>query len=108
MADVGAAGDAEGVEDSDEVVNVGIQGGVPAVVEVIWVDAAGAHKVVEDDLVVAGEVRQHALPRRLVGAETVGQDEVLVAGTFDADIECVEDGSAHISVGFFVFGENLM
>lgn len=32
----------------------------------------------------------------MVGAEAVGKDEVFVAGAFDADVECVEDGSAHV------------
>lgn len=95
MADVGAAGDAEGVEDVEEVVDVGVEGGITAVVEVVGVDAAGADEVVENDAVVAGEVREHALPRGLVRAEAVGQDKVLVAGTFHANVQGVENGSAH-------------
>lgn len=74
MADVGAAGDAEGLQDVEEVVDVGVEGGVAAVVEVVGVDAAGAHQVVENDAVVAREVGQHALPCRLVRAEAVCQD----------------------------------
>lgn len=95
MADVGAAGDAEGVEDVEEVVDVGVEGGITAVVEVVGVDAAGADEVVENDAVVAGEVREHALPRGLVCAEAVGQEKVLIAGTFHADVQGVENGSAH-------------
>lgn len=95
VADVGAAGDAEGLEDVEEVVDVGVEGGVAAVVEVVWVDAAGAHQVVENDAVVAREVGKHALPRRLVRAEAVCQDQVLVAGALNAHVECVQNGTPH-------------
>lgn len=57
MADVGAASDTEGVEDVEEVVDVGIEGGVATVVKVIGVDTAGTDKVIEDDAVATGEVR---------------------------------------------------
>jgi len=72
VADVGAAGDSEGVEDVEEVVHVGIEGGVAAEVEEIGVDAAGAGQVVEDDFIVRGEVREDSLPSRLVRPEPVG------------------------------------
>lgn len=89
MSDVSTASHTEGVEDAEEVVDVSVEGGVAAVIEVIGVDAAGTNEVVENDAVVASEVREDALPRGLVGAEAVSEDEVLVAGTFDANIECV-------------------
>jgi len=95
VADVGAAGDAEGLEDVEEVVDVGVEGGVAAVVEVVGVDAAGAYQVVEDDAVVAREVGEDALPRRLVRAEAVCEDEVLVAGALHAHVEGVQNGTPH-------------
>lgn len=96
MTDVSTASDTEGIKDLKKVIDVSIKGGVAAVIEVIRVDAAGANEVIENDAVVASEVREHALPRRLVGAEAVSEDKVFVAGAFYADIKCIEDGSAHV------------
>lgn len=63
MANIGTASDMEGVEDIEEVVDVGVESGVAAVIEVIRVDAAGTDEVVENDAVATGEVREDALPR---------------------------------------------
>ena len=79
MADVGAAIDSEGVEDGEQVIDIGVETGVAAEIEVIGVDAAGAHQVVENDAVVGREGGENALPDRLVGAEAVGEDENLLA-----------------------------
>ncbi|KAM1032671.1 hypothetical protein ACFX14_036197 [Malus domestica] len=49
---------------------------------------------VENDEVVWCEVLENALPGGLVGAEAVGEDDVLIIGANDADIENVDDGSA--------------
>lgn len=72
MADVVAALDSEGAEDVEEVVGVGVEGGVAAEVEVVGVDATGADEVEEDYAVVAEEIGENAPPRRLVGAGAVG------------------------------------
>lgn len=74
MADVGATVDSEGVEDAEEVVDVGVEGGVSPEIEVIGVDAAGADQVIEHNAVVSDEVRQNPLPRRLIGADSVGEN----------------------------------
>lgn len=71
VADEEAAVDARGGEDEEEVVGAGIEGRVPAEVEVVGVDAAGAGQIVEDDAVVAIEVGDDSVPGRLVGAEAV-------------------------------------
>lgn len=62
MTYVSTASDMEGVKDVKEVINVGVKSGVTAEIEMIGVDATGANEVVEDDFVVAGEVRENALP----------------------------------------------
>ena len=83
----------EGIKDVEEVINVSVKSCVAAVIKVIGVDTAGANEVIKNDFVAAGEVREHALPCWLVGAEAVSEDDVFVAGAFYTDIECVEDGS---------------
>jgi hypothetical protein len=88
VADEGAARDAERVEDGEQVVDVGVERVVAPEVEVLRVDAAGADEVVEHDAVVAGEVGEHAAPRRLVRPEAVGQHHHAVAA---ADHPHVED-----------------
>lgn len=72
VAHVGAGLDAEGVDDAEEVVHVGVEGRVAVEVEVVGVDAAGADEVVEDDSVGLGEVREDEVPGGLVCAEPVG------------------------------------
>lgn len=91
MADEGAASDTEGVKDGEEVVDVGVEGGVAAEVEVVRVDGAGEDEVEENDFVVRFEVWEDALPHRFVGAEAVAEDDVLVAGAFYANVVYVED-----------------
>jgi hypothetical protein len=54
---------------------------------VLRVDAAGADEVVEHHAVVAGEVGEHAAPRRLVRAEPVGQHHHAVAAAHDPHVE---------------------
>ncbi|TQD86649.1 hypothetical protein C1H46_027775 [Malus baccata] len=49
---------------------------------------------VENDGVVWCEVLENALPSGLVGAEAVGEDDVLIVRANDADVESVEDGGA--------------
>lgn len=90
MADVGAALDAERVEYVQQVVDVGVEGGIPPEVEVFGVDAAGADEVEQDDAVVGQERGENALPRRLVGAEAVGEDQGPLAGAHDADVQRVQ------------------
>lgn len=87
MADVGAAIDSEDVEDVKQVVDIGVESGVAAKIEVIGVDTAGAHQVVENDAVEGREGGENALPDRLVGAEAVGEDEDLLPRAFHADVE---------------------
>lgn len=94
VANVGAAGDGEGVENGEEVVDVGVEGGVTAEVKVVRVDAAGADEVVYDDAVGLRQVRENALPGGLVGAEAVGEDEELIAGADHADVEGVDYAGA--------------
>ena len=78
VTDVGTALDGEGVENVEQVVDVGVQSGVAAEIEVIGVDAAGANEVAENDGVSASEVRENSLPSRLVGAEAVSENEDFV------------------------------
>ena len=54
MADVEAAVDGEEVEDLEEVVDIGVEGGVAAEIKEVGVDAAGADEVVQDDAEVVG------------------------------------------------------
>jgi hypothetical protein len=87
VPDEGAARDAERVEDGEQVVDVRVQRVVAAEVEVLRVDAAGADEVVEHHAVVAGEVGEHAAPRRLVRAEPVGQHHHAVAAAHHPHVE---------------------
>lgn len=98
MTDVRAVSDTKSVKNVQEVVDVGVEGGVSAEIEVVGVNTAGADEVKENDGVAASEVRKDSLPGGLVGAEAMGEDEDPVAGSFDADIQSVEDGGAH-SIG---------
>jgi len=87
VSDEGASRDAERVEYGEEVVDVRVERVVASEVEVLRVDAAGADEVVEHHAVVAGEVREHAAPRRLVRPEPVGQHHDAVAGAHDPHVE---------------------
>ncbi|GER40208.1 proteasome subunit alpha type [Striga asiatica] len=87
VADVGAAAEAEGVEDVEEVVDEGVEGSVAAEVEVVRVDAAGTDEVVEDNAVVAGKVGKDPLPCRLIGADAVGEHKHLLAGAHDSHVK---------------------
>lgn len=78
MAHVGTAIDSEGVKDVKQVIDIGVEGGVAAKVEAVGVDTAGTDEVVENDAVVGCEGGENALPDRLVGAETVGEDQDLL------------------------------
>lgn len=95
VAHVGAAVDGKRVEDVEEVVDVGVEAGVAVEVEVVRVDAAGADEVVEDDAVVRGEEGEDALPRRLVGAEAVGQHQEPLAGADHPHVERLQEYVAH-------------
>lgn len=95
MADVGAAVDAEGVEDVEEVVDVGVEGGVAAEIEVIGVDRTGADKVKEHNPVIVAEEGENALPSRLIGAEAVGEDEDLLAGAHHSHVQRLQQTMTH-------------
>lgn len=95
MTDVSAVRHVKSVENVQEVVDVGVEGGVSAEIEVVGINTAGADKVKENDCVAASEVRKDSLPGGLIGAEAMGEDKDLVAGAFDANIKSVEDGGAH-------------
>ena len=88
MAYISTTIDMKSVENVKEVIDVSIKGCVTAEIEVIGVDAARTDEVVANDAVTASEVRENPLPSGLVGAKTVSEDKDLVAGAFDADIEC--------------------
>lgn len=92
MADEGATLDVEGIEDGDEIVDEGVEGGVAGEIKVVGVDAAGADKVVEDDAVVGSEGGVNQLPSGLIGAEAMGEDKDAVAGAQDTDIEGIQKG----------------
>lgn len=96
MTNKGAAVDTESIEDGEEIVDEGVEGGVAIEVEVVGVDAAGTDEVVENDFVVAGEKGEDALPCGLVGAESMGKDEEAVAIANDPNVEDLEklDGAA--------------
>ena len=85
-----AAMDMEGVEDAEEVVDVGVEIGVAVEVEVVRINTARTNEIIQDDLIVALEIGKDALPRRLVGAEAMGEDEDLVAGALHPDVEDVQ------------------
>lgn len=59
MTDVGATPDLKGVEDAEEVINEGVEGGVLPEIEVIGVDAACAGQVIEHYTVVLDQARQN-------------------------------------------------
>ena len=86
MTHIGAAIDAESVENVKQVVDVSVESGVALEIEVIGVDTAGTDEVVENDSVIGHEVRQNALPRRLVGAQAVSEDQDFLAGANHANI----------------------
>lgn len=96
MADVEAAIDGEGVEDGEEVVDEGVEGCVTAEIEVIGVNAAGADEVVEDDAVGRGEVRQNAIPNRLVSPGPVGEDQVPLPRPDHPNIQSLQDDVSHV------------
>lgn len=87
MADVGATIDTVGVEDVEQVVDIGVESGVAAKIEEVRVDTAGTDKVIENDSVVRCEVRENPLPHGLVCAEAMGQNQGFLARPFYTDIE---------------------
>lgn len=97
MTRVGTAINAESVENVKQVVDVGMERGVALEVEVIGVDTAGADEVVENDSVVGHEVRQNALPRRLVRAKAVSEDQDFFPGAHHPDIKSFQQLVAHVS-----------
>lgn len=99
MSDKGASIYAEGVEDVEEVVHVGVEVGVAVEVEVVGVDAACTDEIIEDDAVVPDEEGEDALPRRLVGSKTVGEDEDPVAGAFNPHVEDLQEIVTHLLGG---------
>ena len=96
--------DAEGVEDREQVVDVGVQGGVPVEVEVVGVDAPSAGEVVEDDAVVAEEERHDLAPHRLVGAEAVRQHEGLVPVSDHPHVQDLQQLLSSIAISHHFFG----
>lgn len=86
MTNKGAAIDAESVENVKQVVDVSVERGVASEIEVIGVDTAGTDEVVENDSVIGHEVRQNPLPRRLVGAEAMSEDQNFLSGANHANI----------------------
>lgn len=95
------------VKDSKQIVDVRIKGHVPAEVEVVGIDAPGAGQIVEDDAVVALQERHDLVPDRLVGAEAVGEDEDLAAGSDDPDVQDLQQAASvaaaianHLLLGF--------
>ena len=90
MADERAALDFQGVEDLEEVVDVGIESGIPLKVEVIGIDAAGTGEIIEYDAIIAGEVRHDSLPHRLIGPETVSQHQKLLPGSDHPHVQDLE------------------
>lgn len=86
VADEDAFVDAELVEDGEQVVGEALEGSVAVEVEVVGVGGAGAHVVVDDDLVAVHQVGNQVLPHGLVGTESVPEDDDCVAAAEDADV----------------------
>lgn len=87
MADVGATIDTVGVEDVEQVIDIGVESGVAAKIEEVRVDTAGTDEVIENDSVVGCEVRENSLPHGLVCAEAMSQNQGSLTGPFYTDIE---------------------
>lgn len=72
VANIKAAIHAERVEYIEQVINIRVQRCVSSKIEVIRVHAARTHQVIQYDLVRGDEIRENAIPGRLVRAEPVG------------------------------------
>ncbi|GMP78358.1 hypothetical protein CsSME_00034302 [Camellia sinensis var. sinensis] len=49
----------------------------------------------ENDVVVGGEIGETALPRRLIGAKSMGKDEGSLAGADDPDVQSCQEALTH-------------
>ena len=73
MIDEEVAVNVEGIEDKEEVVNAGVEGGVVVEVAVVRIDAANIDEIEKDDVIVALNVGDDVVPHRLISAKAMGR-----------------------------------